>query len=164
MKIRAFAAIVFLVGTYISTSDLHAEPTVQPKNPKRVPYQDNSGPDISQNAWQNWQAPVATIDPDRLISDDSTGTTAVAGIKSGLFQVANGKPVEVEASKPNENTESSSTDSAVKPAPMLATAAPKPKSDSKRIIMIAVISVAVLGYRKFRRANAGPYPRKPNFL
>ena len=167
MKIWAIAAIVLLIGMETFTPAAHAEPRVQSNNPKRVPFQDNSGPDISENAWQNWQAPVATVDPDRLISDNSTNlnnATASAELKSGAFQVAEGKPIQVEATKPIEKIESASTENPDKPAPMLATVAPKPKSDSKRIIVIAVISVAVLGYRKFRRASANPYPPKPNFL
>lgn len=170
MKNRAFVVSVFLLGTFVSTPLAHGDPTIAPKNPRATPYQGN-GPDISQGAWQSWQAPVGTVDPDRLISDDSTNSTAgyhFDSIKSDSFQLANasnkgGKPIQVERTKPIE-IESENTEPVAPPNPVLATATPKPKSDSKRIIMVAVISVAVLGYRKFRRANTSPYPPKPNFL
>ena len=173
MKNSALAATIFLFCISIWTPQAAAALTPPPKNPKSVPFQGAGGRDISESAWQSWQAPVGTTDPERLIPSDSTNSTADAApaayhfdsFKSDSFQLANTfqdeKPIQVEESKPIEKIENE-TDS--QPAAVLATAAPQPKSDSKRILMIAFVSVAVLGYWKFRRANAHPYPPKPGFL
>ena len=170
MKNWAFVAIVFLLSTSILIPLARAEPTVAPKNPQTGPYQGTGERDISQGAWQSWQAPVGTVDPERLIPSDSADSTTSAALPQypGPFKsdslmansLKDGKPIQVEESKPIEKIESETTDSA--PAPVLATVAPKPKSDSKRILMIAIVSVAFLGYRKFRRAN--PNRPKPSFL
>jgi len=176
MKNWAFAAIIFLLGASMLTPRAHADPTVAPKNPRNGPYQGTGDRDISQSAWQSWQAPVGTVDPERLIPDNSGDSTASGTLpqnhadpfKSDSFQLANnlkdGKPIQIEQSKPIEKIESDTADSTSTPTAVVATAAPKPKSNSRRILIIALISVAFLGYRKFRRANAGPYPPKPNFL
>ena len=171
----AFAATIFLLSASILTPRAHAEPTMTPKNPRNVPFEGTGGRDISESAWQSWQAPVGTIDPERLIPGESTNSTANAAsasyhfdsFKSDSFQFGNtvkdGKPIQVEEPKLSEKIESG-TDSPSQTTAVLATPVPKPKSDSKRILMIAIVSVAVLGYRKFRRANTSPHPPKPNFL
>jgi len=176
MKTWAIAASILILGTSASTPLAHADPSVQPRAQKTVPFQGAGGRDISQSAWQSWQAPVGTVDPERLIPSDSTDSTATAAgqqyhfdsFKGGSFQLASGvkegKPIQVEESKSIEAVENQSDNSAPKPAAVVATAAPKPKNDSHRVLMIAFISVAVLGYRKFRRANASQHPPKPNFL
>ena len=166
MKNWALVATVFVLGTFILTPLAHSEPRMSPRT-KALPFQGSGGRDISEDGWQNWQAPVGTVDPEQLISDDSTNSTVDASlpkIHSGSFQVAGGKPIQIEASKPIEMVANGNNPAIDRPAPVLVTATPKPKSDSKRIILVAVISVAVLSYRKFRRANATPYPPKPNFL
>lgn len=173
MKNRAFAAIIFLLGAFVFISSAQGEPRLQGKNPSMVPFPGTAGQDMSQGGWQNWQAPVGTVDPDRLISSDSTVST-MAGVSpahSDSIQsdsrladaFRDGTPIQVEKPKLVETTTESAR-SAGQPAAALANAAPKAKSDSKRIVLIACISLAVLAYRKFRRANARPYPRKPSFL
>ena len=173
MKNWAFAATTFLLSITVLIPLAHAEPSVAPKNPKTVPFQGTGGRDISESAWESWQAPVGTTDPERLIPSDSTNSTANTAVayhfdsfKSDSLPntYKDGKPIQVEQSKPIEKIETVTADSAPQPATVLATAAPKSKSNSKRVLMIAVVSVAFLGYRKFRRANAGPYPPKPSFL
>ena len=159
-------AIVFVLGTFILTPFAHGEPRMSPRT-KTLPFQGSGGRDISEDGWQSWQAPVGTVDPEQLISDDSTNSTADASlpkIHSGSFQVASGKPIQIEASKPIEMVGNGNKAAIDRPVPVLATARTKPESDSKRIILVAVISVAVLSYRKFRRVNATPRPPKPNFL
>ena len=162
MKNRALVAVGFILGVFILTPCARGEL----RNPKALPFQGSSGRDISEEGWRSWQAPVGTVDPEQLISNDSTNSTVGASlpkIHSGAFQVAGGKPIQIEASKPIEMVADGNNAAIDRPAPVLATATPKPKSDSKRIILVAVISVAVLSYRKFRRASS-PYPPKPNFL
>ncbi len=173
MKTWAFAASILFLGTSLSAPLAHAGPTVPPKVQKTLPFQGEGGRDISQSAWQSWQAPVGTVDPERLIPDDSTDSAAELpqyhfdSFKSDSFQLASslkgGKPIQVEESKPVE-IESENSGSAPQSPAVVATAVPKPKSDSKRILMVAIVSVAVLGYRKFRRSHVGPYPPKPSFL
>lgn len=168
MKYWAFAATILLLGISVSTPVALAQP--QPRAPQTVPFQGAGGRDISQNPWQSWQAPVSTVDPERLISNDLTNSaaSAAAPFKSDAFQLANtfkdGKPIQVEETKPIERIEGGNADSTVQAPAVLATAAPKPKSDSKRIMVIAIVCVAALAYRKFRRANASPHPPKPSFL
>ena len=152
------------------TSIVRAAPP-PPRYPQTTPFQGSGGRDISQNVWQNWQAPVGTVDPSRLIPNNSADSAASNGFSlnaSDSFQTAKSydqeKPIQVEQTKPIERSEpenSGLTDP--QSAPLLATTSPK-TSDSKRIVMVAAISVAVLAYRKFRRAHTGRYPPKPNFL
>jgi hypothetical protein len=163
MKNWAFAITIFLVGAFMVTSAVQAAPP-PPRYPKTTPFQGSGGRDISENAWQNWQAPVGTVDPSRLIANNSADTTASNGFPlnaSDSFQLAKSfdqeKPIQVEQSKPIDRFDHQS-------APLLATTSPKTNGDSKRIVMVAAVSVAVLAYRKFRRARAGRYPPKPNFL
>lgn len=177
MKNRASAVIVFLLGTFIITPALWAGPP-PPRMPKTLPFQGAvGGRDISESAWPNWQSPVGTVDPGRLIPDDTTNFMGGDGLElspSGPFKavslpmtksVSGGTPIQVEPTKPIEQLETEHPSLANQPpAPMLATAAPKAKSDSKRIITVAVISVVILAYRKFRRANAKSHPPKPSFL
>lgn len=167
MKHWHFVVTVLLLGT--STSTLLAQ-----KNDKLPAYQEKGTRDVSENAWSSWGAPVSTIDPSQLLSSDSTDSTVsngVVGARSGpvngssiqLSSLTDGKPVRVEKSKPIQEVETGNTSMAdVQPAPVVGTV--PTKSGSNRILLIAGISVAVLAYRKFRRANAGPYPSKPSFL
>jgi len=176
MKNRAFAITVFLLTAFVVTSITHAD-SLQPKNNRSLPFQGAGGRDISESAWQNWQAPVGTVDPNRLIPTDSTDFSAsnglpqnqLASLKSDSLELPKafkaGTPIEVEQTKPIERFEPVKAGSAeYQSVPLLATTTPKTKSDSKRIIMVAAISVGVLAYRKFRRAHAGRYPPKPSFL
>jgi hypothetical protein len=162
MKVWAFTATILLLGISVLIPVARAQP--QPKPPKTVPFRGSGGRDISQSPWQSWQAPVGTVDPERLISNDPSNSAANAAVpfKSDSFQAA--KPIQVEEAKPIERIESESPDSTATTPAVLATTAQKPKSDSKRIITIAIICVAALAYRKFRRANASRRPPKPNFL
>jgi len=174
MKYWHFVATVFLLEA--STSPLLAGSPVMPAKSASLPaYQEKGGRDVSQNAWSSWDAPVSTVDPSQLVSSDSADLTASNGVsglhlssqKAGLFQFASAfneaKPVHVEKSKPIQEIEPGNTTAAdIQPA--AATVVVAPKSGSNHILLIAVISVAVLAYRKFRRTNAGPYPRKPSFL
>jgi hypothetical protein len=175
MRNRAIAAAIFLLGILVFVSIAHSQP-LQPKNDKTPPFQGAGGRDVSQSIWQSWQAPVGTVDPDRLIPNESTGSKTVDAfpqyhsdsLKSESYQLANafngGTPIQVEEAKSIEKMETGNADSAVQSAPALATAGPKAKSNSRWIVLVACLSVGVLAYRKFRRANAGPYPPKPNFL
>jgi hypothetical protein len=171
MNNRAFAITIFLVGAVIITSAVRAAPPA-PRYPKTMPFQGAGGRDISENAWQNWQAPVGTVDPSKLIPENSADSAASNGISlsaSDSFQLAKsfdqGKPIQVEQIKPSEKFETENTGlTDHQSVPLLGTTSPKTKSDSKRIVMVAAISVAVLAYRKFRRAQAGRHPPKPNFL
>jgi hypothetical protein len=171
---RNFSVTMCLIATCTFTLLAHAAPTVAPKNPKVTPYQ-GDGPDVSQNVWQNWQAPVSTVDPSRLISSDPADSTHERLPKLGFdyggsnsLKVAHlssgGRPIEVETTKPIESVESEKTETPGPTTPVLATAAPRPKSGSKRVIVLAICAVAFVAYRKFRRASARPYPPKPNFL
>jgi len=171
MKNWAFAITIFLIGGFVVTSAVRAAPP-PPRYPKTMPFEGAGDRDISENAWRSWQAPVGTVDPSRLIPDNSTDSAASNGFSlnaSDSFQPAKsfeqGKPIEVEQTKPIERFEPENTGlTDHRSPPLLATTSPKSKSDSKRIIMVAAISVAVLAYRKFRRAHASRYPPKPNFL
>jgi len=174
MKNRALAATLTLIGTFVFSSPAPAEQTLPPKIPPTLPFQGAGGRDVSENAWQGWQAPVGTVDPDRLVSSDSTDSTSQGqsqshfdSLKSDSLQPAksfdDAKPIQVEASKPIEKVDRMDAEPGNQPAPVLATAAPKTKSDSK-LIVGAVLCFAILAYRKFRRAKAGPHPPKPNFL
>ncbi len=168
MKYWDVAATVFLLGLSVFTPVAHAQP--QPRSPKTVPFQGVGGRDISQSPWQNWDAPVSTVDPERLIQNDSSNSAAGAAVplKSDSLPLANvfkdGKPIQVEETKPIERIEIGNADSSAQAPAVVATAAPKPKSNSKRILIVAIVCVAALAYRKFRRANARPYPPKPSFL
>jgi hypothetical protein len=170
MKNWAFAISVFLVGTSMVTSAVRAEPP-PPRYPKTTPSLGAGGRDISENAWQTWQAPVGTVDPSRLIPNNSADTTASNGfsLNASDSQLTKsfdqGKPIQVEQIKPTESFVPENTGlTDHRSAPLLAATSPKTKSDSKRIVMVAAISVAVLAYRKFRGAHTGRYPPKPNFL
>ena len=175
MKNRALAVTIFLVGAFLVTFAVRADPP-PPRYPNTMPFQGAGGRDISQSAWQSWQAPVGTVDPSRLIPNDSPESMTASGLpqnqfdslKFDPFQSAKsfdkGTPIEVEQAKPIEKFETENSAPMNQSTPTLATAAPKTRSDSKRIITVAVISVLALAYRKFRRAHAGRYPPKPNFL
>jgi hypothetical protein len=174
MKNRALTITIFLLGTFTLIPITRAD-SLAPKNPRTLPFSP-PGRDISQSTWQSWQAPVGTVDPSRLIPNDSTESMAASGLpqnqfnslKFDSFQSAKsfekGTPIEVEQTKPIEKFETENPAPVNQSTPALATAVPKTNSDSKRIVMVALISVAVLAYRKFRRAHAGRYPPKPNFL
>lgn len=176
MKNRAFAIAIFLLGTFIVISTAQADPP-PPRYPKTMPFQGSGGRDISENAWQNWQAPVGTMDPSRLIPDGSTNLMAADGLplqasdpsKAVSLDVtkfaSEGKPIQVAQTKPIEMSETEHTSQTdASHVPVLASAVQKPKNDSKRIITIAALSVAILAYRKFRRAHSKSHPPKPSFL
>jgi len=174
MKNRALAAILILTGTFVLSSLALAEPSLQPKIPPTLPFQGVGGRDVSENAWQGWQAPVSTVDPDQLISSDSTDSTTKAqpqyhfdALKSDSLELAKssteGKPIQVEASKPIEKVDLMNTEPANHSTPLVATATPKTRSDWK-LLVGAALCFAVLAYRKFRRTKVGPHPPKPNFL
>ena len=176
MKYRAFVATIFLLE--ISTPALLAQgsPPMSARNSARSSaYQEKGSRDVSQNAWSSWEAPVSTVDPGQLISSDSADLTASNGLaeppltslKGDSFHFASslndGAPVHAEKTKSIQEVETSASSPAVAPSPSVQ-AVVAPNRGSKRILLIALACVAVLAYRKFRRANAGPYPRKPSFL
>ena len=171
MKNRAFAITVFLLGTFIVVTMTRADSSLAPRNPGTLPFSP-AGRDITQSAWESWQAPVGTVDPSRLIPNSSADAVASNGFSlnaSDSFPLAKSfdqeKPIQVEQAKLIERSVSENTElTAHRSAPLLASTSPKTKSDSKRIVMVAAISVAVLAYRKFRRVQVGRYPPKPNFL
>jgi hypothetical protein len=172
MRNRAIAAAIFLLGTFVFVSLAHSD-SLQPNNEKTLPFQGAGGRDVSQSSWQSGQAPVGTVNLDPLSpndSDDSKRTDAVPqfhsdSIKSESYQLADafngGTPIQEEEAKPIEKIEKA--DSVIQPAPALASAAPKAKSNWK-LLTGAALCFAVLAYRKFRRAKARPYPPKPRFL
>jgi hypothetical protein len=169
MKYWHFAATLLLLVT--STTPLaHAGPT-SVKNANLPAYQEKGARDVSENAWSSWQAPVSTVDPSQLVSTDSTASNGVVGARfssgrGASYQFANsfsdGKPIHVEKSKPIQEVTGNPSPVADQPEPVVAAAAPK--SGSKHLLLVTFASVAILAYRKFRRAKAGPYPRKPSFL
>ena len=161
----------FIVTTFGQVPCARAGTPVEGKKP--IPFQGDAGRDVSQDAWSSWQAPVETVDPSRLLdSTESTNTDAAPGLHFGSlgsnsYQLADAftgrTRAQVVDTKPIERLETSTgRTSPVPAAPVLATTAPK--NGSKRIMLIAGASVAILAYRKFRRTNARPYPPKPNFL
>ncbi len=114
MKYRAIAATVLLLSTSIFAPVAHAQP--QPQFPQKS-WRRAGGRDISQSPWQSWQAPVSTVDPERLIQNDSSNSAASAAalFKSDAVPLANafkdGKPIQMEATKPIESIESANADS-----------------------------------------------------
>jgi len=169
MKNRAFAITMVVVGVCFASRLVWADATLQPKNPKNAPFEGSGGRDISQNPLESWQAPVGTVDPSRLMPAESMSSNGISpnglgATKSDSVQLAKaftpGTPIQIEQSQTIPKAENANST----PAEVIATATPKGKSNSKRIITIGLICVAILAYRKFRRAHAGRYPPKPNFL
>ncbi len=165
------AILITFLGIAILPQVAQADLSVAPNRPINKPYQDLVGRDISQNGWSGWQTPVGTVDPGRLIpSDDSSNsvkilTGSLASPKSNSFELTGtfdqGKAIHIEKTKPIEEIEPKTADTAVNPVPVpIAVAAPR--SDSRRIMLIAAGSVALLAFRKFRRTSN--IPKKPNFL
>jgi hypothetical protein len=115
-----------------------------------------------------WKAPVATVNPEVLIPDDSSGSRpGVSGFKSAFG--ANAFPSadsshsgdsQFAAAKPIEKVEMHHVD-ALFDQPVIA--APAPRSGTKRVAIVAVAIMALLAYRKFRRPKNG-MPPKPSFL
>jgi hypothetical protein len=119
-----------------------------------------------------WQTPKAAINPLSLIPPDDS---AEASLPEGFtkhhfesftaesFQLANafkpGEVVESQTTKPIEKIEISEAD--FTPEPPATIAVPR-HSETKRIAWIAIVSVGLLAFRKFRRT--GPIPQKPSFL
>jgi len=176
MKHRAALFATVFVGVSFATFVSHAG--LPPEGPRAFPgskqYQNPMGQDISQNGWQSWQAPAATVNPEGLIpSDDSSALTARSSVAVNpagpvrtdaaqldkLFNQCESGP---ETSKPIEKIESSNP-RATLDEPAAPAAAPK-AHETKRVILIAGLSVAVLAVRKFRRLLAGPAVQKPSFL
>jgi hypothetical protein len=166
MKHRVILATVVLVGICAinqnQTAHARPDPLVPPPGAKA------GNPDmLGPLANDQWKAPVATVNPEVLIPDDSTNAKA-SGLIDPYFKSSFGanafatrtgsSPLEV--TKPIEKIETHD-EGALSDQPVAAVAAPR--SDSKRVMMIALASIALLAFRKLRRPKTAT-PPKPSFL
>jgi len=156
MKYRAGLLLVVIFGVHVETQVARAQ-SVPP--PAAHPGWDaqNQGILGRRSEGDLWKAPTATVDPGSLIPDDSTNSRPLLG-SFKLTNVFKGGPME--NAKPIEmvqpHLEASIYD---QPVPAVA----PPQHGTHRVAIIALISVALLAFRKFRRPNNG-VPPKPNFL
>lgn len=175
MKHRA-VLLVFLFGINFAALQARAGYTPPNSGPvKNNPFQNlTGGRDVATTEWQSWQAPGAgPVDPNRLVPGD--GSTNSGSLKvfsesrlDSLFGTSpslpakslHGGDAKVEIVKPIEKvaprTESPTYNA--QPIPVV----PR-KSDTKRIVLIALVCVGILAYRKFRRPSTVPW-KKPSFL
>ena len=168
MKHRVISITVVLVGICFGTPMAHARPdSFLPQSGTK-----SGNPDLlSPLSGEQWKTPVATVNPEVLIPDDSTNARpgglfdshSKSSFGANAFPSANAARAgnsQVEASKPIEKIEAHNDDALSDPP---VAAAPIPRSDSKRVVIVAIASVALLAFRKFRRPKAA-LPPKPSFL
>jgi hypothetical protein len=168
MKNRVMAIV--LVGICAVTQMAQARP--EPMSP--APGAKAGNPDLlGPLAADQWKTPVATVNPEVLIPDDSTNARTAAvfdshfktpfganafpsanSSRSGHSQLDAAKPIEIEKVEVH-------SDDALSDKPVAA--APIPQSESKRVAIIAVAGMALLAFRKLRRAKTA-MPPKPSFL
>lgn len=135
-------------------------------SPTVAPGAKRGNPDLlGPLAGGEWKAPIATVNPGVLIPDDASGSgppfkssfganafPSANSPHSGSSQVAAAKPIEmVELHR----------DSPLSDEPVAV--APAPKSETKRVVTVALAALTLLAFRKFRRRNTG-MPPKPSFL
>ena len=120
-----------------------------------------------------WDAPAATVNPGFLIPNDSANPDPSDEFTEHHFESTFGRDsflladafksnvMQVENVKPIEKIEARSEDSLYDQP---AVVAPPRKSETKRIFLIAIASVTILAFRKFRRTAAGMPSQKPSFL
>ncbi len=175
MKYRAVLLSAVLFGSFFVTSVSRAGFSAPPRNlPGGARQYNPMGPDIAESGFKDWQAPDATVNPESLIPSDgsvSNAPGALTGIRPGPIRTDSaqlaklfdaGGTVPLEGSKPIEKVEAHSAhallDESAVPAP-----AP-PHHETKRIMQIGGVCLALLAFRKFRKLLAGPSVQKPSFL
>jgi hypothetical protein len=167
MKNRVILLAVALFGIQAATQTALASPPAPPVSNWGARNPGFLGPRLGGDLWK---APVATVNPSSLIPDDSADSHSLDGFTAPHFESSFGRDSfqlanafngnNSEGAKPIEKVEVRSDDSPYD-HPATAVVAP-PKSENKRIAIIALGSVALLAFRKFRRT--GMPPRKPSFL
>jgi len=170
MNNRAIFLIVVLLGLRVAIQAARAA-LPMPGAPSNREHNPNLlGPRLGG---ESWNTPVATVNPGVLIPEDSDGSGSLNEFTEHHFESTFGRDsfqladtfksdaTEVENVKPIEKIEARSEDPL---SDQLTTVMPSHKSETKRIFLIALASVAFLAFRKFRQPQAGMPRRKPNFL
>ena len=170
MKNWAIFLIVILLGFRVAIQAARAALPMPGAPPSREHDPDILGPRLGG---ESWNAPAATVNPGVLIPEDSDNSGSLNEFTEHHFESTFGRDsfqladtfksdvTEVENVKPIEKIEARSEDPLYDQP---ATVMPPHKSETKRIFLIALASVAFLAFRKFRRPQAGMPRRKPNFL
>jgi hypothetical protein len=171
MKHRALVLIAVLFGAHFAPHVARADFVAPPgTGPRTYNYHNPQGKDVSAS----WNAEGAG-NPDGLTptpGTDSTNSTVLKGFSEshldslfGASSVPATAPVhgntEIDITKPIEKVEPHVEVAKydAQPTPIV----PR-KSDSKRVVLVAFASVAILAYRKFRRSRAKVPWQKPSFL
>jgi hypothetical protein len=167
MKYRGISITIVLVGICTAPQMAHARPDPVPPGAITGNH-DLLGPVGSDE----WKTPVATVNPEVLIPDDSSGSR-LGGVSEPHFKSAfganafpstnssHGGDSQFAAVKPIEKVEMHHDDAPSDP-PVATAPAPR-SSGTKRVVIVAVASMVLLAFRKFRRPKNG-IPPKPSFL
>jgi hypothetical protein len=170
MKHRAFVLIGLLFAVHFAPHLARANFIPPPNSgPRTYSFGNPLGKDVA-GTWKSADA----NGPDGLMpSEDSTNSGCLNGFseshldslfgsnssaQAGSVRSGNTK---IERTKPIEKVEPRSEEDSY--VPQSSPAVPR-KSDGKRVMLVAFGSIALLAYRKFRRARASVPWRKPSFL
>jgi hypothetical protein len=166
MKYRAFILITVLFGGNFTPLAVRADFGALANDGRLI----SQGKDVSAAPWKSTDAGnLYNLAP----RDDSTNSITLKGFSEchldSLFGTnsslaggsLHGANMKVEITKPIEKVEPRNENPAFDPQPV--PIAPR-KSDGRRVLLIALSSVAILAYRKLRRPHTRGPSQKPSFL